>query len=256
MKNIALNPLSRKQRKLLQWGVVLMLCVFLISYFLFQEQKNTSVFVSDQQLHAFDEIMPLEYPNRIELHDPYLLVVQPEEQLTHIFNLNDRDIEKTMKEIVLDYQDGKLLYMKNDSTFLDELDLGILCEKALIKSSTEVLCVTKVHPDTVTHKLVSINPVSQEHKDLYVSKNIITELGLSKGKYVVGELNTYNKKSYLVIDGESFEVPSVVNLIFEKQARLYFASFKGALNPKEAYYEIVDNTAIKQEGNILIFIKK
>lgn len=256
MKDVALNPLSKKQRKLLQWGVVLILCAFLVAYFLFQEQKNTSVFVDDQQLHAFDEIMPLEYPNRIELHEPYLLVVQPEEQLTHIFNLEDLEIEKTVKEIVLDYQDGKLLYMKNDSTFLDELDLGILCEKGLIKSATEVLCVAKVHPDTVTHKLVSINLQTMVQKNVYVSKNIITELGLSKGKYVVGELNTYNKKNFLIMDGQSFEVSSVVNLIFEKQGRLYFASFKGALNPKEAYYEIVDNQAIKQEGNILIFIKK
>ena len=126
MKDIASNPLTKNQRKLLQYGVVLMLCVFLVGYFLLQEQKNTSVFVDDQQLHAFDEIISLEYPNRIELPEPYLLVVQPEEQLTHIFNLDDREIEKTVKEIVLDYQDGKLLYMKNDSTFLDELDLGVL----------------------------------------------------------------------------------------------------------------------------------
>ena len=97
MKDVGLNPLSKNQRKLLQWGVVLMLCVFLVGYFLFQEQKNTSVFVDDQQLHAFDEIIPLEYPNRIELHNPYLLVVQPEEQLTHIFNLNSREIDKTVK---------------------------------------------------------------------------------------------------------------------------------------------------------------
>lgn len=233
-----------------------MLCVFLVGYFLFQEQKNTSVFVDDQQLHAFDEIMPLEYPNRIELHNPYLLVVQPEEQLTHIFNLNSREIEKTVKEIALDYQAGKLLYMKNNTTFLDELDLGILCEKGLIKSATEVLCVSKINPDTNTHKLVRIHLGSQVQKDVYISKNIITELGLSQGKYVLGEINRYNRKNYLVIDGEQFEVPTVVSLIFENQDRLYFASFKNALNPQEAYYEIVDNKAIKQEGNILIFFNK
>jgi hypothetical protein len=256
MKDIALNPLSKKQRKLLQWGVVLMLGVFLIGYFLFQEQKNTSVFVDDQKLHTFDEIMSLEYPNRLTIHNPYLLLVQPEEQLTHIFNLNDRKIENTVKEISLDYQDGKLLYMKNNSTFLDELDLGILCEKGLIKSPTEVLCVTKINPDTNTHKLVSINLGTQVQKDVYVSKNIITELGLSHDKFVLGEINTYNRKNYLVIDGEQFEVPSVVSLIFENQDRSYFASFKNALNSQEAYYEIVDNKAIKQEGNILIFINK
>ena len=256
MKEVALNPLSKKQRKLLQWGVVLMLCVFLVGYFLFQKQKNTSVFVDDQQLHAFDEIMPLEYPNRIAVHGPYLLVVQPEEQLTHIFNLDSREIEKTVKEIALDYQDGKLLHMKNNTTFLDELDLGILCEKGLIKSATEVLCVTKINPDTNALKLVSINLGTQIHKDVYVSKNIITELGLNRDKFVLGEINTYNRKNYLVIDGEQFEVPTVVSLIFENQDRLYFASFKNALNPQEVYYEIVDNEAIKQEDNILIFNNK
>jgi hypothetical protein len=91
---------------------------------------------------------------------------------------------------------------------------------------------------------------------VYVSKNIITELGLNRDKFVLGEINTYNRKNYLVIDGEQFEVPTVVSLIFENQDRLYFASFKNALNPQEVYYEIVDNEAIKQEDNILIFNNK
>ena len=150
---------------------------------------------------------------------PYLLVVQPEEQLTHIFNLDSREIEKTVKEIALDYQDGKLLHMKNNTTFLDELDLGILCEKGLIKSATEVLCVTKINPDTNALKLVSINLGTQIHKDVYVSKNIITELGLNRDKFVLGEINTYNRKNYLVIDLSLIHICSI-SIHLDKRKRL------------------------------------
>ena len=187
MKDIASNPLTKNQRKLLQYGVVLMLCVFLVGYFLLQEQKNTSVFVDDQQLHAFDEIISLEYPNRIELHEPYLLVVQPEEQLTHIFNLDDREIEKTVKEIVLDYQDGKLLYMKNDSTFLDELDLGVLCEKGPV-SYTHLDVYKRQHYDGALLDEVLIK--------LYDSgaPNFENMLALLKGSPMQKDLDVYKRQ--------------------------------------------------------------
>lgn len=129
MKDIELNPLNQNQRRLLQLGVSLLLGLFLIVYFFFLSKKNNTVYLENQNLHVFDDLITFSYPDRLSLHYPYLLVVKPEKQITEIYNHEQKKKEKDVHEIVLDYQDGKLLYVKGQTTLIDKRDLHVLCEK-------------------------------------------------------------------------------------------------------------------------------
>ncbi len=164
MKKIELNPLTSNQRRLLQLGVVLVLGIFLVGYFLTRKSptpepttKNDTVYIENSILHVFDDTISIaEYPSRVSVHYPYLLVILPKKQVTHIYNLESKSKEKTINETLLDYSNGKILKNSGKTTFLDELDLQVLCEKGFIKSETEVLCLTKVNANTVENKLISI----------------------------------------------------------------------------------------------------
>ncbi len=256
MKDITLNPLDKNQRKLLQWGVVLMLCVFLIGYFLFVSKNDTTVYLENQNLHVFADSMNFSYPDRLSMHYPYFLVIQPEKQITHIYNLEQKTKEKDVDEVALDYQNGKLLFVKGATTLFDKQDLGILCEKGIIKSEQEILCVSKVNPNSMQNKLVSIDLKTKKQKDLYSSQNIITDLNLIQNNYYVGEIGMYDHKNHLVIDGKSMDVPNIVSMIYEMQEKPYFASFKSALNmQKEAFYEIAESSIIEQKDSKVILYK-
>ncbi len=256
MKDIELNPLNQSQRKLLQLGVVLLLGIFLIGYFFVISKKTTTVYLQDENLHIFEDSMQFSYPDRLSMHYPYLLVVQPEKQLTYIYNLEQKRGDKNVSEIALDYYDGKLLYVKGTSTFIDKQDLEVLCEKGIIKNEREVLCVTKVHPNSMQNKLISINPETEQKKDLYISQNIISDVNFIDHSYYLGEISIDGNKNFLVIDGKQIEVPNIVSMIYEMNGGVYFASFKSALNKdKESYYLVRDNRAEKQQEDKIYLFK-
>lgn len=256
MKDITLNPLDKNQRKLLQWGVILMLCVFLIGYFFFISKKNSTVYLENQNLHVFDDSMIFEYPDRLSMHYPYLLLVQPEKQITEIYNLDQKTKEKDVNETALDYQNGQLLYVKGETTFIDKEDLSVLCEKGIIKNDHEVLCVTKLNPNSIQNKLISIDLKTKKRKDMYVSQNIITDLTIIQNSYYLGEIGIYDHKNNIVIDGKSMDAPNMVSVIYQMQGKPYFASFKSALNKGNAeFFEINGNQVVKQDDDKIVFYK-
>jgi hypothetical protein len=256
MKDIELNPLDKNQRKLLQWGVVLMLLVFLIGYFFVVSRKNITVYLENQNLHVFDESMTFSYPDRLSMHYPYLLVVKPEKQMTHVYNLEYKTKEKEIHEVVLDYQNSKLLTVRGASTFFEDQDLGVLCEKGVIKSESEVLCVVKIDLNSMQNKLIAIDIRSMAKKDLYISKNLITELSVIDGKYYLGEIGIDNQRNFLVVDGKQMAAPNLVSMIYVLRDKPYFASFKSVLNQqKESYYEINGSSVLEQKGSKITLYK-
>ncbi len=252
MKKIELNQLTTNQRRLLQLGVGLLLVVFLAGYFLLRkspipelEKKNETVYIEDSTLYVFDDTISIaEYPSRVSVHYPYLLVILPKKQVTHIYNLESKSKEKTFSEALLDYSNGKVLKNIGKTTFLDELDLEVLCEKGFIKSDTEVFCLTKVNANSVENKLISITVPDRKQKEIYVSKDIITDFSIVNDKIHIGEINLHNKQNYLIVDKEKTEVPSVVSLIYEMGGEPYLATLKGALSEKEIFYKIENNKAV------------
>lgn len=264
MKDIEVNPLNKGQRRLLQLGVALILAVFLIGYFFFVNKKepeptlkNPTVYLQDSMLYVFDDTYSLaQYPDRISLHYPYLLVIKPTENTTHIYNLEQKKKEKEVQEILLDYANNTQLYNKGKATYLNNQDLGILCEKGFIKSTEEVLCLAKSNTNAVNNKVVSINTTSKKSKDLYSSKGIISDIKVINGKTYMGEIDTFNHKNHILVDGKSIGVPNIINLIYEMNGKPYFAAFKSELNQNtETYYLIGENDVIKQEGDKLYFYK-
>lgn len=233
---------------MLQFGVIVLLGIFLAGYFLLkkspnpeQSTKNYTAFIEDSVLHVFDDTISIaEYPSRVSVHYPYLLVILPKKQTTKVYNLETKSKEKTFGEALLDYSNGKVLKNIGKTTFFDEQDLEVLCDKGFIKSDTEILCLTKVTANTVENKLISISVPDKKQKEIYVSKDIITDFSVVNDKIYIGEINLHNKQNYLIVDGEKTEVPSVVSLIYEMGGEPYFATLKGALSEQEAYYQIQD----------------
>lgn len=264
MKDIEVNPLNKGQRRLLQLGVALILALFLIGYFFIVNKKepeptlkNPTVYLQDSMLYAFDDTYSLvQYPDRISLHYPYLLVIKPTENTTHIYDLERKKKEKEVQEILLDYTNNTQLYTKGKTTFLNEQDLGILCEKGFIKSPEEVLCLTKSNVNAVQNKVVSINTTTKKSKDLYASKGIISDVKVISGKTYLGEIDTFNHKNHILVDDKSMGVPNIVSLIYEMNEKPYFAAFKSELNRNtENYYLINENEVLKQEGDKIYLYK-
>lgn len=263
MKNLELNPLNNNQKKFLQFGVIALLFIFLVAWFLFNRdenpiisEKNTTVYIEDSTLHAFDDTYDLsKYPNRVSVHLPYLLVIQPGEQKTVVYDLDNKEKVEEFNESLLDYYNDRQLKNIGRSTFLDDLDLGVLCEKGLIKNDQEVLCLTKVSSNNVENKLISIDIPSKIQKDIYVSKDLITDFNLIGDKVYIGEISLFNKQNYLIIDAEKIEVPSIVNLIYEMGGRPYFATLKGELSSNDIYYQIENDRISKIESNVVKILK-
>jgi len=256
MKKIELNPLDSNQRRSLQLGVVLVLGIFLVGYFLLRKSptpepttKNYTMYIENSILHAFDDTISIaEYPSRVSVHYPYVLVILPKKQSTQIYNLKNASKEKSFNEALLDYSNGKTLKNIGKTTFLDGLDLQVLCEKGFIKSDIEVLCLTKVNANTVENKLISITIPDAKQKEICVSKDIITDFSVVNDKIYIGEINLHNKQNYLIVDGTKVEVPSVVSFIYELGGEPYYATLKGALSQEESWYKIENNTANKLDG--------
>jgi len=80
-----LNKLNYKiRRRFLQISVVLLILSFLIGWFVFinsrenvTDIKDTTVYIENSKVHVFGDVYSLDFPNKISMHYPYLLVVEP-----------------------------------------------------------------------------------------------------------------------------------------------------------------------------------
>jgi len=231
-----------------------MLLVFLAGYFFFvMRSKNSNVYLEDSKLQVFDDEIDFSYPDLLEVHFPYLLVVKPEEHKTMIYNLEKKKLEKTVDEIALDYADGKLLYNKGAETYLDDQSLEVLCEQGVIQKQ-DIYCVTRVDPNSVSQKVVSIESTTLVQTDVYLSPNLITDVSFVNDILYVGEIDQVSRKSYLVIDGNQIEAPNIVSIIYDLQGEPYFASFKSPLNNEQlGYYFIEKGRIIEQNTDKILF---
>ncbi len=263
MSEINLNPFSLKERKLLQFGVILILLAFLVIYFVSLKKapeikiKNNTVYLENSKLQVFDDTYLLnQYPDKVLMHYPYLLVVMPSKQTSYIYNLINKTKEKEVKELVLDY-DGKILLTNSGkNTFLNQDNLNVLCDLGFIKSDKEVLCVIKVDPNFSENKLVSIEIPSKKQKDIYTSKNLITAVSIINNSTYLGINDLYTHKNYIMIDKNQIEFPDVVSLIYQKDTKPFIASLKSAFNNNtENYYLIENGKVAKQEDRKIIFLR-
>ena len=260
MKDIELNPLNFKTRKLLQLGVALILSIFLIGFFLLikktPESKltNNTVYLENTNLYVFDDTYSLsQYPDKVLMHYPYLLVVKPSQQISHVYNLLTKSKEKEIKQSIIDYDGNNILYNTGKDTLFNQENLGVLCDLGFIKSSNEVLCVAKVDPNFSENKLISIDITTKKQKDIYTSKNMITAVSVINNVTYLGINDLYSQKNYLLIDRDQIEFTDVVSFIYEMDGKPYVASLKSAFNnDTESHYLIESGKGVKQAGKIYL----
>lgn len=258
------ETLTQKQRKYLQLGVLALLGIFLTVYFIFftkkqpvePEVKNTSVYIQDSVLYAFDDTISIaQYPNRVSMHYPYLLVIKPAEKKTIIYNLNEKKKVTELSEAILDYIPEGVLKNDGKTSLYNDKDLGILCDDGYIKSQVEVLCLTKVNPNNVENKLISIDLTSNKKKDIYVSKNIITDFFLINDQVYIAELDLFTKKNTVLVNNQRIESPTTVSLFYQMEGLPYFASLKSELNGNVEQYYLIENDKVTQQQDKIYLLR-
>ncbi len=247
MKDIELNKFDTNQRRTLQIGVVLALVLFLGVFFLLSRKntpitiQNKEIVLEDTKLQVFNDTYEFKgYPDKILFHYPYFIFVQGNKPLTIIYNIETREKVKEIQDVILDYYDENIVYNRKE-TFYNDKNLGEFCDSAFIKSSSEILCITKQSQNYADNRLISINPETPNlWKRLYQSDNILTTVSVIKDDLYIGEINLETKKNYLTINENTMEIDSPVSLIYEITGKPYFASFRNALNPQQIYYSLED----------------
>lgn len=261
MKDISLNPLDKNQRTLLQIGVVLILLVFLMVYFFTRQpdstdtQTNDQVFLEGTKLQVFNDTYEFNgYPDKILMHYPYFMVVESSKPKTTIYNLETKQKEKEINDIILDYYQGNILVNKQE-TFYNDVDLRKYCDSAFIKSENEILCITKKTKNSINNMLIRIRPEQPNlWTQVYESDNILTTVSVINERLYIGEINYETKRNYLTVDGEIIDVKNPLNLVYQINNDVYFASFASALNGNSnTYYEISNLNVIQKFDNKIIF---
>jgi hypothetical protein len=233
--------LNKNLRRKLQLGVVLLLVLFIAGYFFFMRKKpspvgpiNQTVYLQDSKLYIFDDTYVVKpYPDRILMHYPYLLIVQADKPLTTIYNLETKTKEKEIKDILLDYYQGNIIYNRKTSYFNDK-DLDKYCDSAFIKSSNDILCITKQNREGIENMLIKINPEQPNlWIQVYQSKNLLTTVSDIDNQIYTGEIDIDTKQNYLSVNKQLIPVNDVVSLVYPLSGKTYLASFKSELNGKK-----------------------
>jgi len=248
-----MNDLSSETRNKLKVGLLLLVIAFfivygVIMYFKYTPSKNATEAIKtntvtfsqpDLTLFSSKETLSL-YPDRITIHYPYLIVVRPDDWKSEIYNMNTQKKEKVVNEVLLDYFNNDSVYNKQGfETYFNNKNLGILCDRAFIKSSTEVLCVYRPDKNKQDNKLISINTKDLSQKELYSPRNVITAIYYDKDNLYVGEYDFAMQKASIMVNNMSTSIEDLVNVIYPMNNKFYAASFKSLRNNKtESYYEI------------------
>lgn len=211
------------------------------------DQPKLQFFQISQQLNA--------YPDRIAIHYPYLFVIHPDKLQSEIYNMETKQKEKEVNEVLLDYYKGDLVYNKQGYlTYFNKINLEILCDQAFIKGNTEILCITRPDQNKQANKLISINPQTLEQKDLYESQNVLTAVYFDKSRLYLSKYDFVTNKSYIRTNNKTAEVPDLINMFYPMRDKFYAASFKSLRNKQtESYYEVSPEIKLIDKGKIVFF---
>jgi hypothetical protein len=268
-----MSDLTEETRNKLKMGVILFLIAFIVIYGLFmfvkystpktegQESRKNTVVFAQPKLTFFSTEQTLNlYPDRITIHEPYLIVVRPESWKSEIYNMQTKKKEKVVNEIILDYFNGDSVYNKQGfETYYNNKSLKILCDQAFIKSSTEILCVSRMDESKQNNKLISVNPKDLSQKELYRSQKVITAIYSDKETLYIAEYDFTAQKASIIVNNMSSSVADLINVIYFMNNKLYAGSFKSQRNNNvESYYEVTTSdkkvsAKLVQRGKIVFY---
>ena len=266
-----MNDVSDEMRNKLKIGVLFLFILFFIVYGIFmhgkyasgsnnevQTQTKTKVVFEQPTLQIFDFKEQLNvYPDRITIHYPYLVIIRPDDWQSEIYNIDTKKKEKEVNEVLLDYFNGNMVYNKDGvETYYNDKELKIVCDRAFIRSTTEIFCVTRPDLSQQANKLISINLQTLEKKDVYDPQNDITAIYFDKGILYVGEYDFHKNKAFISVGEKIVPTADLVNVFYPMRGNMYAASFKSLRNSQtESYYEIINNsnltTKLIKKGSII-----
>jgi hypothetical protein len=247
----------KKQKKiaLIVIGVFLLLLtlqVFFITHknagkILQKPTKNTPstesrVIFEQPKLNIFGELSYInQFPDRLHVHYPYLLVVTPGDinHTTTIYSFKTNTKIAQFDKIGLDYFDGNFLYSQKKYSFFNKVNLGLQCDQGFIKSKTEIYCITAKQDDPLDNKLISINPQNLVKHEIYSSSNLLETASSINGELYISELNINTHQAYLTVGKTTVEIPTQGDIIYPMGKKVYYATFKVNERKQDAeYYEI------------------
>lgn len=269
-----MNELTTETRNKLKISVILIVIAFLIIYGIVMyfkyagsssktkaETITPQVVFQQPNLQFFQFRQTLnEYPDRITIHYPYLVVVRPDDWKSEIYNMQTKKKEKEVSEVILDYFAGNAIYNKQGfETYYNKRNLNILCDQAFIKSPDEVFCVTRPDKNQQQNELVVINTQTLNQKPVHKSSNVITAIYYDKDTLYVGEYDFAAQKASIMVNNMSSSIDDLINVIYPMNNKLYVAAFKSLRNNKiESYYEVSDvdkkvSAKLVQRGKIVFY---
>lgn len=208
-----------------------------------QSISNNSIVFNPPQLTIFDSAQKVNLtPDRIIYHYPYFIVVVPEnyKKITTVYSLTDKKEVASYNDIVLDYYNGSFLYNWHGiKTFFNGKELGIRCGSGVIKSDSEILCITPKTTDSTETKLISINPKTLVKKDIYSSQNILINVFYVNNIRYISEINLQKHKTYLTIGNSTIETPYLIDVVYSMDNKIYAASYR-TTGINSQYYQILN----------------
>lgn len=234
---------------------------------LFQPQKTSVasqgsvIFMQPDLLVFSDHVRLNQFPDKIQIHYPYLLVITPGEKTykTLVYSLTEQKRIKQFAQVLLDYNGNDSLTTDGKETFFNTTNLKTYCSQGYIQSSTRVLCETPKSDDPLDNKLIAINPKTLEKDDVYSSRNLLGSLTIIQNTLYIAEQNISTHKHYLTGNGKTAEIPLQADIIYPMGKQVFVASFKVTTPFKEARYDEVFlsntgmTTRLQEQGRIILF---
>lgn len=225
------------------------------------EPQGNVIFTQPDLLVFSDHLRLNQFPDRIQIHYPYLLVITPGEKThqTAIYSLTEQKLVKQVSSVLLDYNGRDTLSTNGKDTFFNITNLQTYCSQGYIQSSTRVLCETPKTDDPLDNKLIAINPSTLEKEDVYSSNNLLGSLTVIGNTLYLAEQNIATHKNYLTVNGKIAEIPLQADIIYPMGKRVFVASFKVTTPVKEARYDEVflsnmgATTRLQEKGRIVLF---
>ena len=195
------------------------------------EQPNLYLFGTDRQVVS-------QFPDRIKIHYPYLLVITPgnQKQTTTIYDLEKRQKIQTENKVLLDFDGAAVLSTDGKTTFYNKQDLGVFCDQGWIKNATTILCVTAKDTDPLDNKLISIHPQTLIKQNLYSSNFLLGTIAVINDDIYLAEIDTDSQNTFISVNGRQTHTPFLVDIVYPMGGNVYYATFKTNTPHRDASY--------------------
>jgi len=80
--------------------------------------------------------------------------------------------------------------------------------------------------DYANNQLLDIDINTLKTREIYKSKELITDFTVFNDQIYIAEIDLYTKKSYVIVNDTKIDSPTIINHFYQKDNKLYFVSLK------------------------------